>query len=59
MDNGLALLNHADLPHSFWSYAFAIAVFAYNHTVDSDGEALMKDYFHSLQMSRISRLLIV
>lgn len=32
VDSGLALLNHARLPFSFWQYAFNAAVFTYNRT---------------------------
>lgn len=32
VDSGLALLNHASLPLTFWSFASAAAVFTYNST---------------------------
>lgn len=31
-ESGLALLNHASLPHNFWRYAFAATVFTYKWT---------------------------
>lgn len=36
MDTGLALVNHAQLPPSFWCYAFSAATFTCNRTIPMD-----------------------